>query len=175
MIEKTILFSGEMVLKILHGVKTQTRRVVKFPHTPKHLLQIEHAEMKSAYLASVGGWVFWSIPFGDGLAEATKNFYEYGIICPYGVPGDQLSVSKTIERITLEIINIRVERVQDISLEDCKSNGVSGFTFSKGCISDNPPDPRWKFIQQWDSINSKRGYGWNINPWVWVIDFKVLS
>lgn len=31
---------------------------------------------------------------------------------------------------------------------------------------------RFGFQQLWDSINAKRGYGWDKNPWVWVIEFR---
>lgn len=75
-------------------------------------------------------------------------------------------------RITLEVVNVRVERVQDISLSETETEGIHYFYSLKGICSANPPDPRWKFIELWDSINAKRGYGWEINPFVWVIEFK---
>ena len=69
-------------------------------------------------------------------------------------------------RINLKITNIRVERVQDISDEDVLHEGfrmdnTSIFKFGyKGA-----------FQLLWDSINAKRGYGWDINPYVWVLEF----
>ena len=75
-------------------------------------------------------------------------------------------------RITLEIVKVRVERVQEISLEDSKAEGMPAYSMAMGVLSDNPPDPRWKFIGLWNSINAKRGFGWDSNPWVWVIEFK---
>ena len=76
-------------------------------------------------------------------------------------------------RIWLEITDVRVERVQDIKQDDCVKEGIARYTFAKGVISDEPPDSRWAFIKLWDFINLKRGYGWDKNPWVWVIEFKV--
>ena len=79
-------------------------------------------------------------------------------------------------RIALEITSVRVERVQDISEDDVKAEGISPHILAKVILSlsDNPPDPRWKFIELWNSINSKRGYSWASNPWVRAISFIVV-
>ena len=94
-------------------------------------------------------------------------------------------------RLTLEITDVRVERVQDISREDSVAEGARRF--------DDIPDPhpfgigpRWSmetptstdqclgnarfaFANTWNSINAKRGYGWDTNPWVWCLTFKVVQ
>lgn len=81
-------------------------------------------------------------------------------------------------RITLEITDIRVERVQDITYRDCEAEGLehpgrgiwtvpgTDETFREGYLG-------FKYL--WDSINAKRGFGWNVNPWVWVVEFKKLN
>lgn len=77
-------------------------------------------------------------------------------------------------RINLEITNIRVERVQDISDKDSLKEGIS-LDYSPPAIPVIPNGlPRAKFGKLWDSINEKRGYGWKANPWVWVVEFKVI-
>ena len=78
-------------------------------------------------------------------------------------------------RIMLEINGVRVERLQNMSLEDCTAEGVAQYTFAKGVLSDNPPDPRWKFIELWNRINAKSGWSWESNPWVWAIKFRMLE
>lgn len=65
-------------------------------------------------------------------------------------------------RITLEIKGIRVERLQAI---------CHGDAFDEGCPDHNWL-PRLWFKKAWDKINVKRGYGWDTNPFVWVIIFK---
>jgi len=91
-------------------------------------------------------------------------------------------------RITLEITAVRVERLQEITYLDARAEGI--LTFDR----DNP-DPtnggmgynrgkaglpmRYEstaaFMDLWDSLNAKRGYGWDFNPWVWVIEFKRID
>ena len=69
-------------------------------------------------------------------------------------------------RITLEITDIRVERLQDITLEDCKAEGLHDLT---------DIGYRYVFGQGWNALNFKRGYSWESNPWVWVIVFRRLE
>jgi hypothetical protein len=78
---------------------------------------------------------------------------------------------KTVARIFLEITNIRVERVQDITEEDSIKEGVD-FVSMKSVPRQATMSRKSDFKQLWDSINSKRGYSWESNPWVWVIEFK---
>ncbi|MBA7687968.1 hypothetical protein ES703_96442 [subsurface metagenome] len=74
-------------------------------------------------------------------------------------------------RILLEITDIRVERLQEITGKDCILEGIpySYLDFPAG------EDEIQSFAQLWDSLNAKRGYGWETNLWVWVISFKRLK
>lgn len=70
-------------------------------------------------------------------------------------------------RLTLEVVSVRVERLNEISVTDCHAEGIQ---------------PTWDggdyeltaFEQLWDSINAKR-HPWASNPWVWVVEFKRLE
>jgi hypothetical protein len=75
-------------------------------------------------------------------------------------------------RITLEIINIRVERVQDVSEADAQAEGVE---LTCGQMRSDYPNYKRSFHCLWNSINAKRGYGWDANPWVWVIEFREVK
>jgi len=95
-------------------------------------------------------------------------------------------------RITLEITDIRVDRVQDITEEDAIAEGtrkdLDGWTdYSKKHVN-NQDYPKFggmcrKILETatesyrtlWDSLNTKRGYPWEKNPWVWVVTFKVVQ
>lgn len=86
-------------------------------------------------------------------------------------------------RITLEIINVRAERVQDISEEDALWEGTPGAWVENG---DGDTEARYSgyhentnqchtffFEKLWDSINGTET--WKKNPWVWVIDFEEIK
>lgn len=75
-------------------------------------------------------------------------------------------------RILLEIVSVRVERLQDISEEDAKAEGVE---LNDWYMGDPPPCAPFKhgYSQLWESIN---GLGsWDANPYVWVIEFRRIK
>lgn len=85
-------------------------------------------------------------------------------------------------RITLEITNIRVERVQDITEDDAVAEGVTQLKTSVRVYPSRSADKveellsyRQSFEGLWDSINKKKGFGWDVNPWVWVVEFKRIE
>lgn len=84
--------------------------------------------------------------------------------CPYDAPRWRPSIHmpRWASRITLEVTGVRVERVQDASTEDI---------IAEGCPKEYLLGRNW-FQPLWDSINAKRGYGWDVNPWVWVLEFE---
>lgn len=83
-------------------------------------------------------------------------------------------------RIDLEITEIRIERIQDISEEDVQAEGIAPIYqpafVAAGEIQGPDEIPALDiFPETWDAINKKRGFGWDVNPWVWVIDFKDIT
>ena len=75
-------------------------------------------------------------------------------------------------RLTLEITGVRVERLQEITEEDMKSEGAILPTDKSGIIK---VVKGLLFTGLWDSLNAKRGFGWETNPWVWVIKFDNIG
>ena len=94
-----------------------------------------------------------------------------GDISEYVVWHPSLHMFKKYARLWLRITNVRVERVQEISDGDVAAEGVEwGVSYD---ISDTQYSPAQKaFRRLWDSLNAKRGYPWESNPWVWVIGFE---
>ncbi len=80
-----------------------------------------------------------------------------------------LFMPKSESRITLEITGVRVERVQDINSDRHDDVLKEGWPFDEEGIEENPV---LSFRYYWDSLNAKRGYGWDANCYVWVIEFK---
>jgi len=200
--ERPILFSAPMVLAILDGRKTMTRRVVK--PQPETACMISDSTASLCYPGmlwrkcpyGVPGDLLWvretcwhrEVHHADCLDE-----YEYCATCahPNGStnPADyntndgywrklpSIFMPRWASRLTLRITSVRVERVQEITEEDARAEGC--------CCSDcwptmpNPPPDhcgcRSKFANIWDSINADRGFGWDTNPWVWVVGFEVLK
>lgn len=85
-------------------------------------------------------------------------------------------------RLTLEVTAVKVERLQEISETDAISEGIGRSPHGNGDHWMNYPvgssaagwaDPRESFRSLWDSLNAKRGYGWEDNPWVCAIAFRV--
>jgi hypothetical protein len=197
--ERPILFSAPMVRALLGGRKTMTRRVAKLnaagrvqlPGSPHNW----HCEDPDAGLACPYGqpgdrlWVRERMRVVDLVNHGSKvaairlkyeadnaesDFIEYperldgtpvvGMCLAYGG-------FREASRILLEITNVRVERVQEINEIDSWNEGIgpehgSGETFCKHPIA--------AFRELWDSINAARGFGWDVNPWVWVIEFKSI-
>jgi hypothetical protein len=125
-------------------------------------------EIQTLYAADLGGWaknpdcdIKWTSP---------------------------LFLPRNASRLLLEIIDIRVERLQDITEGDAKAEGVepahdlSANEFvngspvqrlDKGKIINSPY--ALGYMRGWDGINAKRGFSWASNPWVWVVEFKRLE
>jgi hypothetical protein len=74
-------------------------------------------------------------------------------------------------RVTLEIVGVRVERLQEISHADAQTEGISALVPNPAAAGEMP-NGRAHYHQLWDSLNAKRGFGWDTNPWVWVVEFK---
>lgn len=75
-----------------------------------------------------------------------------------------------------EIVHVRVERLQDISEKDSVAEGVSGIPYMMP--GDAPPFfmesmAQCRYRKLWESINGPGS--WEANPWVWVVEFKVVK
>lgn len=188
--ERGMIFNGEMVLAILDGRKTQTRRPVKFPVLDKHLgcelAGNELAEELSAgnYLNSAFGKPGDRIWVRETWARYNIDQNSHDIAYRATTPADwpeegrwrpSIHMPRWASRILLEITDVRVERLNSIHDVDAMREGIQNLTTCShadfgipGVV--NAQHPVRAFQLLWESI-----YGadsWRANPWVWVIEFK---
>ena len=97
-----------------------------------------------------------------------------------------LFMPRKFSRLTLEITDVRCERLHDITEQDAISEGMLLYerwqsddykndVITAKASGTKPPlgfSPKKRFAHLWDSLNLKRGFGWDTNCWVWVIEFK---
>lgn len=193
MSERPILFSAPMVRAILEGRKTQTRRIVK-PQPPDDCAPIRVGEFHPTVIdrwgdEAPGEPIFgaydlngeWGVrcPYGQPGERlwvretwrewgGTERRVDYRATTKVPRPADgwkpSIHMRRADSRITLEIVAVRVERLQAISRGDAMAEGCP-FPNMAGLM-----DPREWYEDLWRDINGPGS--WAANPWVWVIEFK---
>lgn len=188
--EHPILFSGPMVRAILESRKTQTRRPIK--GAPLGADCGLFAKDSAVFFRgttpespSVGAPIRcpYGVP-GDRL-WVRETWQDW---CPtwsggrthrpaYRATPDErgeplrwrpsIHMPRWASRITLELTGVRVERLQAI---DEAGAICEGFMYAGRGDDWQRPD---SFRVLWDRLNSPRGYGWDMNPWIWVLEFRL--
>lgn len=173
--ERPILFSTPMVRALLAGTKTQTRRVIK-KYTP--LAACPYGKKGDKL------WVRETWSHDAPTLEECRSRHEdimtggscvsYG---PYYKASEEnpetlkwkpsIFMPRWASRITLRLTDVRIERVQDITNSEALAEGTPDLR-----TMENGWDMRDCFRELWDSISKKRGYGWDKNPLVWVLQFE---
>lgn len=204
--ERPILFSAPMVRAILDGRKTQTRRVVKPQPVDGDTIQPcgypQDGFIVGRPRDSENAWRNIRCPYGGpgdrlwvretwAAPHSADHFrpahIPHGARIHYAATEDRggllwrpsIHMPRWASRITLEIVSVRVERLQEISAKDVLAEGavlrahddqfghnpVSAFD---GCVY---LDLKSLWARGWDSINANRA-PWESNPWVWAIEFR---
>jgi len=211
--ERPVLMSTENVKAILEDRKTQTRRVIK----PQPTINETGDKWVFNHKDGVHWWWIDEKPViafmrqfcpygqvGDRLwvRETFCCHSTQGIVYKADFPDSPLLWKPSIHlfradsRIDLEITDIRVERLQEITEDDAIAEGIEKHTDSGNNIfwyeitsdyhgSTQSTTPIEAYMKLWDSINAKphwvytdmgklwhSGYSWESNPFVWVISFK---
>jgi hypothetical protein len=102
---------------------------------------------------------------GEVLHPGTYGWELPAIDARWGKLRPSIFMPRWASRIDLEVTELRVERLQDISEEDARAEGVPNLA-----LSDFQSVGLFKHL--WNSLNEKRGFGWDVNPWVWVVGFR---
>ncbi|MCU3600555.1 MULTISPECIES: hypothetical protein [Enterobacteriaceae] len=185
--ERGMIFNGEMVRAILDGRKTQTRRPLKWKQT--RFTEIGEREDGSRWPWSEDAehaCDFWHpCPFGavgDRIwvretwarynIDQDSHDMAYRATPPADWPEEgrwrpSIHMPRWASRLMLEITGVRVERLQAITLGDiCKEIGCGLYDFRPATYGFQVWEELWKSIYGEEN--------WQANPWVWVIEFKVV-
>lgn len=208
--ERPILFSAPMIRQILNGRKTQTRRVVK---PQPHLNMVKGVSglggaISTAYFYSnertmqtrecphgrIGDRLWVRETFADIADDNRPSCFIYradgGELSQYHIWKPSIFMPRAASRILLEVTEVRVQRIQEISEEDAIAEGARRFN-ELPSIHPWGNDPRWSmeqpsstedclnnarfaFANYWEKLNGKT-YPWDSNPWVWALTFKVVE
>ena len=198
---KPILFNTEMVRAIMDGRKSCTRRLVKFlsGENPRWTGYIKDGLMlyngknepcirKAPYqpgdiLYVRETWHKYIKRVGEGKSCHLAEFYGYKASIANSEDADEpwkpsIHMPKEAARIWLKVTNVRLERLQDITEDGAEAEGAidnRGFIHSPENEYDRIYTAREHFIEIWDRTIKKSDldiYGWDANPWVWVIEFE---
>ena len=188
---KPILFNTEMVRAILDGRKGATRRIVK-GFIPDDAVWGYTAFTPKGYISCRGtfadgyGEKFFKLPCESGdilyvretWKKAPNGYYYYedwqkDDIADVTKWKPSIHMPKEAARIWLKVIDVRVERLQEITAESALTEGADKYIHANGTL--NEDQTITSFIGIWNSTIKESDldrYGWDANPYVWVISFE---
>ena len=184
-----ILFNTEMVRAILDGRKDATRRIVK-GFIPDDAVWGYTAFTPKGYISCRGtfadgyGEKFFKLPCEPGnilyvretWKKAPNGYYYYedwqrNDIADVTKWKPSIHMPKEAARIWLKVTDVRVARSQEITIDGIRNEGISSMAVHAGDMEIALKE--WKNL--WNSTIKKTdldSYGWDANPWVWVIEFE---
>lgn len=189
---KPILFNTEMVRAILGGRKTCTRRVIKpqweecptckyvhneyiydklaenvycarcgYPLEPERIAPYQPGDIlyvRETFI-QIAAHTFWYKAYGKSWMLKDLRWKP------------SIHMPKEAARIWLKVTYVRLERLQEITIDGIRNEGLSSMAVHAGDMEIALKE--WELL--WSSTIKKSDldrYGWDANPWVWVIEFE---
>lgn len=195
MTERPVIFNGEMVRAILAGRKTQTRRIMKPQPEPVPGKPGEYWWPSNVFETMLMMSDFQRVGFEGAAADASpfgrigerlwvrETFGDCGVRLVYRADADDgascqvkrwtpsIHMPRSACRLLLEITDVRVERLKDISESDAEAEGIDFLRHIPDV--DETLSARQLFECLWVSIYGQES--WDSNPWVWVVEFKQVQ
>lgn len=114
----------------------------------------------------------------DGATISDDNFHRGDFGGAWGKTRVAIHLPRWASRLLLEVTEVRVQRLQEITEDDARAEGVDADTSAcdharRTCaeVACTGPGYRAAFADLWNEINGERA-SWASNPWVWVITFR---
>lgn len=192
---KPILFNTEMVRAILDGRKTCTRRICKdaseytvpdmdFYNAEKRTYAVhnfadqEHTEQLSTAERSCPICPGDILYVRETWKKAPNGYYYYeswqrNDIADITKWKPSIHMPKEAARIWLRVTDVRVEQLQEMTGQDVLKEGLNSHVHPQASYFDG--NQREMFEKLWNSTIKKSDidrYGWDANPWVWVVEFE---
>jgi hypothetical protein len=173
MTDRPLIFSAPMVRALIEGRKTQTRRVLgplalNLPCAPGDRYWVR----ETLHCPNGAGWWYRADDAGVYASISQQSAMLVWVHHKVGSVCSPIHMPRWASRLTLTVTDVRVQRVQEISEADAKVEGVEqpkvGTARNTVYLSH-----RSGFRDLWDIINAKRGFGWDVNPWVAALTFTV--
>lgn len=194
---KPILFNTEMVRAILEGRKKVTRRVIKpIPQCDVHCYKgnwEEKLPIRGGHFLTfhppyqVGEILYvrekWSVdapPIGNGQGEPVyaADYTERELMCLAEKKfrwKPSIHMPKDMARIFLRVTDVSVERLNQITADGALMEGIAP-NQEPMPISRREQYYRGCFAALWDTTTNNRDmFGWDANPWVWVIHYERIE
>ena len=158
-------------------IKPQPQRFFEVNEEPLYLYDVEW-NLGSIYPKYQPGDILWvRETWGVPISLAGDIIYKADFVDRKAPLADgekwrpSIFMPKEAARLWLEVKNVRVERLQNITADDIRAEGTPDTPHDSNCLIAE----RQSFIDFWDSINAKRGYPWKNNDWVWVYEFMRIE
>ncbi|MDO9344874.1 MAG: hypothetical protein Q7T99_15450 [Pseudomonas sp.] len=193
--ERPILFKGPLVRAILAGQKTVTRRLLKMPHGFWEASATgELVPIPANCPYGKPGDRLWVRETWARVGNCDPGYLTFAATYPDCLPPELENIPAASEirwkpsihmfrrdsRILLEITDVRVERLQDITWEQALDEGIGDHRFE----CDRPVEPDGYpacscgsvgYVDAFAALWNSTGGDWDANPWVWVVEFKRVT
>lgn len=199
---KGIMFIEPLFHKVVSGAKTETRRIastddsLQFLNTNNEGTHYFYSVEKNMPLCfkpayKIGDMVFLKEPYGlIGLNKVEYKFDDQSnAVCDPNMWKNKMFMPEKYSRFTIQILDLRLERLHQISDKSCINEGIDSLAMSATQRAQSPQlyrdyskkkelfmdgvNPITSYQTLWDYIN--KDVKWASNPLVWVYSFELLK
>lgn len=159
-----------------HGVLIEPRRCPYGAVGDRLWVRETHALVAEPILASAPGIAYRADGAVRWLESLPDGLTVYNVVKPeIWKWRPSIFMRREWSRIELEITGVRVERLDEISVDDVQAEGIERVEDEAHAGQYWREETVARFAELWDGINAARGYPFHAAPWVWVIEFRRIG